>query len=63
VAAQVKASAVSHADPDRVTVLLYVNQTTVSTANGGEPQVALNRVTFSMQHLDGRWLVDNISSY
>ena len=40
VEAEVKASGVVHADPDRVNVLLYVNQTTTSTANGGEPQVA-----------------------
>ena len=38
VEAEVKASGVSHADPDRVNVLVYVNQTTTSTANGGEPQ-------------------------
>ncbi len=44
-----KASGVSHADPDRVNVLVYVNQTTTSTANGGEPQLALNRVMFSMK--------------
>ena len=48
VQAEVKASGVSHADADRVNVLLYVNQTTTSTANGGQPQVALNRVMLSM---------------
>jgi len=63
VEARVKASGVSHADPDRVNVLVYVNQTTTSTANGGEPQQALNRVMFSMKRQDGSWKVDNITSY
>ena len=63
VEAEVKASGVVHADPDRVNVLLYVNQTTTSTANSGEPQVALNRVQLSMVRQDGKWLVDDITSY
>jgi Mce-associated membrane protein len=50
-------------DPDRVPVLLFVNQTTVSTANGGEPSVALNRVRLDMVKVDGTWLVDGITSY
>ena len=33
------------------------------TANGGEPQQALNRVMFSMKRDDGSWKVDNITSY
>jgi Mce-associated membrane protein len=63
VAARVKASGVSHADPHRVNVLLYVNQTTTSAANGGEPQLALNRVQLSMVQAGSRWLVDDITSY
>ena len=63
VEAEVKASGVAHADADRVNVLLYVNQTTRSTANGGEPQVALNRVQLSMVKTGGTWLVDDITSY
>jgi Mce-associated membrane protein len=63
VEAEVKASGVSHADADRVDVLLYVNQTTTSTANSGQPQVALNRVQLSMVKVDGTWLVDDITSY
>lgn len=63
VVAKVLASGVSTAQPDRVNVLLYVNQTTTSTANGGQPQVALNRVMFSMVKQGGSWLVDNITSY
>jgi Mce-associated membrane protein len=63
VTADVKSSGVSNADPDRANVLLFVNQTTTSTANGGQPQVALNRVTFSMVNRNGTWLVNNITSY
>lgn len=50
-------------NPNRVPVLLFVNQTTTSTANEGEPPVALNRVRFDMVKVDGTWLVDGITSY
>jgi Mce-associated membrane protein len=50
-------------DPDRIPVLLFVNQTTTSTASSGEPSVALNRVRFDMVNVDGTWLVDGITSY
>ena len=50
-------------DPDRVPVLLYVNQTTTSTANPDRPSVALNRVRFDMVNVDGSWLVDGSTSY
>lgn len=63
VTADVKSSGVTNADPDRVDVLLFVNQTTTSTANGGQPQIALNRVTFHMVKQKDTWLVDNITSY
>ena len=49
--------------PDRIPVLLFVNQTTLSTANSGEPTLALNRVRFDMVNVDGTWLVDRITSY
>lgn len=49
--------------PDRIPVLLFVDQTTVSTANSGEPTRALNRVRFDMVKVDGTWLVDHITSY
>jgi Mce-associated membrane protein len=61
--AEVKASGVSNADADRADVLVYVDQSTVSTANGGEPQLALNRALFRMKKVDGTWLVDDIKSY
>jgi len=63
VEAQVRGSGVTHADPDRVNVLLYVNQTTKSTAHAGEPQVALNRVQLAMVRQGDDWLVDDITSY
>ena len=50
-------------DPDRIPVLLFVNQTTLSTANSGEPSLALNRVRLDMVNVDGTWLVDGITSY
>jgi len=63
VEADVRASGVAAAGPDRVEVLLFVNQTTVSTANSGEPQSALNRVVLAMEKVDGAWRVDGITSY
>lgn len=63
VEADVRASAVTEADEDRADILVYVNQTTTSTANGGEPQRALNRVRFAMVKRDGAWLVNGITSY
>lgn len=50
-------------EADRVPVLLFVNQTTTSSANSGEPSVALNRVRMDMVQVDGVWLVDGITSY
>ena len=49
-------------DPDRISVLLFVNQTTESTAHE-EPSLALNRVRFDMAQVDGSWRVDHITSY
>jgi Mce-associated membrane protein len=63
VEAEIKASGVVHADAGRANVLLFVNQTTTSTANQGEPQLALNRAMFTMEEQDGTWLVDDITSY
>jgi Mce-associated membrane protein len=63
VAAKVLASAVVTADKDRAEILVYVDQRTVSTANGGDPQLALNRTTFTMVRRGGSWLVDGYKSY
>lgn len=50
-------------DPDRVPVLLFVNQSSTSTASSTGPSLALNRVRFDMVEVDGTWLVDGITSY
>lgn len=50
-------------DPREVPVLLFVDQSTTSTATSGEPSLALNRVRFDMVEVDGTWLVDGITSY
>lgn len=63
VEASVRASGVTAAGADRVEVLMFVNQTTTSTANSGEPQTALNRVMFSMVREGDTWRVDDITSY
>jgi Mce-associated membrane protein len=63
VEADVRASGVSAAGADRVEVLLFVNQATTSTANGGEKQTALNRVLFAMVRQGDTWRVDDITSY
>ena len=62
VTADVKGSSVVRASEDSVKVLLFVDQTTQSTAHD-RPQVALNRVEFDMVKRDGEWLVDGITSY
>jgi Mce-associated membrane protein len=49
-------------DAKKVSVLLYVNQTTTSSVNS-EPSVALNRVRLDMVEVDGSWLVAGITSY
>lgn len=61
VTADVVASSVVRASQDRVVVLLFVNQTTTSTRVDG-PRVDLNRVRMTMQRVDGRWLVGNVSA-
>ncbi|HET7357081.1 MAG TPA: hypothetical protein VFJ09_10450 [Nocardioidaceae bacterium] len=63
VTSRVLGSGVSEADADHAHVLVFVDQTTKSTADGGQPQVALNRVMFDMVLQDGRWLVNGITSY
>jgi Mce-associated membrane protein len=65
VEAQVLASAAmnsSERSSGRIPVLLFVNQTTTSTASP-EPSVALNRVRLDMVEVDGTWLVNGITSY
>jgi Mce-associated membrane protein len=61
VRADVLASGVSEAGPQRADVLLFVNQTTTSAAEG--PKTALNRVVFTMVPRDGQWKVDEIQAF
>jgi len=63
VQASVRSSGVANATADRVQVLLFVNQSTSSTATGTSPQTALNRVQMTMVDRNGTWLVDHITSY
>lgn len=49
-------------DPDRVSVLVFVDQVTTSAAKQ-EPTRALNRAQLDMVRVDGTWLVDGITSY
>lgn len=63
VTSRILGSGISEADGEHAHVLVFVDQTTKSTANGGQPQVALNRVMFNMVLQDGRWLVNGITSY
>ncbi|HEU4947065.1 MAG TPA: hypothetical protein VFT31_07930 [Kribbella sp.] len=46
---------------DRVTVLVFVNQTTTSTITQGKPRVDLNRARFTMVRIGDRWLVQEIA--
>jgi Mce-associated membrane protein len=62
VTAEVQASGVVRASADRARVLLFVDQTTVSSANEA-PQQALNRVEMIMVREGDRWLVDDVTSY
>ncbi len=62
VTSEVLGSSVVRATPDRVRVLVFVDQTTVAT-NKKTPQVALNRVEFDLVLRGGSWLVDDITSY
>lgn len=61
VTAQVLNSAVVDASPDRVRVLVFVNQT--STKAGKTPAVFQNRVVATMVKRGGGWLVDDVTSY
>ncbi len=49
-------------DPDRVSVLVFVDQTTTSAAKT-ETTKAMNRAQFDMVRVDGTWLVGDITSY
>jgi Mce-associated membrane protein len=61
VKADVLDTAVVDADPDRVRVLVFVNQSSVKGT--GQPAIFQDRVVATMRHHGDRWLVDDIKSY
>jgi Mce-associated membrane protein len=61
VKADVREVGVRDGDADRVTLIIFVNQTTTSTITQGSPRVDLNRTRFTMVRKDGRWLVQEIA--
>ena len=61
VRADVREVGVRDGDADRVTLIIFVNQTTTSTITQGKPRVDLNRTRFTMVRKDGQWLVQEIA--
>lgn len=61
VKADVVAASVVDATPERVTVLLYVDQTTTSDRVDG-PKVDLDRVRMTLVPVGGQWLVDGVTA-
>jgi hypothetical protein len=62
VTAEVQGSAVIRSSELTARIVLFIDQTTVSTAND-TPQSALNRVEFVLVKESDDWLVDDITSY
>ncbi|MGV9797936.1 hypothetical protein ACWDTP_07735 [Mycobacterium sp. NPDC003449] len=52
-------SAVKSASPDRVEVLLFVDQS-VTNAAAPEPRLDRSRIRITMQKVDGRWLAGKV---
>jgi len=61
VKAEVREVGVRDGDADRVTLIIFVNQTTTSTITKGSPRVDLNRTRFTMVRNGDRWLVQEIA--
>jgi Mce-associated membrane protein len=61
VKADVREVGVRDGDADRVTLIIFVNQTTTSTITKGSPRVDLNRTRFTMVRNGDRWLVQEIA--
>lgn len=61
VTADVLDTAVVDAEPDRVRVIVFVNQSSVK--GDASPTLFQNRVVATMVHRGDSWLVDNIKSY
>ncbi|TDU90869.1 Mce-associated membrane protein [Kribbella voronezhensis] len=61
VRAEVREVGVRDGNADRVTLVIFVNQTTTSTITQGKPRVDLNRTRFTMVRNGGQWLVQEIA--
>lgn len=61
VRADVREVGIRDGDADRVTLIIFVNQTTTSTITQGKPRVDLNRTRFTMVRSGDRWLVQEIA--
>jgi Mce-associated membrane protein len=61
VRADVREVGVRDGDADRVTLIIFVNQTTTSTITQGKPRVDLNRTRFTMVRNGDQWLVQEIA--
>jgi Mce-associated membrane protein len=61
VKAEVREVGVRDGDADRITLIIFVNQTTTSTITKGSPRLDLNRTRFTMVRNGGRWLVQEIA--
>ena len=55
----VVAAGVKSATPDRVEVMLFVDQSVTNSANP-EPRVDRSRIIMTMENVDGRWLASNV---
>jgi Mce-associated membrane protein len=60
VRAEVREIGVKDGNADRVTLLVFVNQTTTSTITQGKPRVDLNRARFTMVRSGNTWQVQQI---
>jgi Mce-associated membrane protein len=61
VRAEVREVGVRDGDANRVTLIIFVNQTTTSTITKGSPRVDLNRTRFTMVRNGRQWLVQEIA--
>lgn len=61
VRAEVREVGVRDGDADRVTLIIFVNQTTTSTITQGKPRIDLNRTRFTMVRNGDQWLVQEIA--
>jgi Mce-associated membrane protein len=61
VRAEVREVGVRDGDADRVTLIIFVNQTTTSTITEGKPRIDLNRTRFTMVRNGDQWLVQEIA--